>query len=585
MQNFFTNILNAVFPAHWRFVCILFMGLAPVGLSAQHPRGQAFESSGNEDGGLAADVARPYGQYQYMPQKGLYRDVTFGDVAEDFRQLVGGVYGSIDNLNRYTSWSMFSTLGDFTYLTKAGVGGFALPGIGVSWGSPYDHGSGDFRMYAGPLLLDNFYAGFGAIYSDINGSFPGIQNLPPDDRWAYIVWLSFRATLILGDSLALSLQPYIYWLPNEGRVGWALPGPMGGMMLPNFATSALLQVAWTKDIGNWKFVVYDQFTPFIYPYNIWDVFVNATVSWGDLSPIDRVGRYGVGYGSGNVSSYDPTARFRTRNDGWDGLAGYYNIAGARASAQLGLSTQSLLYFDRVDVWDRDFKSIYAGITGGAYIRSGAPTFLAYAGYNFASAEPYDSFLHWSVAGVRKQLTSYLAGYVEAGYYWTTGNNAGYEGWTALIGIQQRLGYRTYQMAEIGRRVYKPIAAIPGLEDYAEYRVTHQLGARTNLLGFAGVSERHSDALVEGDQVIKYAGLMTTTKITSRINNFASAGWERIEIESNSLIMDRWTYRLGLMYAVTQTVQSQCFYQYEDVHTNLTTNYSEHYLYLGISKRF
>lgn len=519
-----------------------------------------------------------------MPQKGLYRDVTFGDVVEDFNQFLSGVYGSVNNINRYTRWTAFSSLGDFSYMAQGGIAGFALPGIGLAWGSPYSNPSGHFRMYAGPVLLDNFYAGYGAIYTDIYGQFPGIELLPPDDRWAHIVWLSFRATVVLGDSLALSLQPYLYWLPNEGRVGWSIPGPMGGMMLPNFAGSALFQAAWTKQWENYRFVLYDQFTPFIHPYNVWDIFLNGTIAWGDMSPIERVGRYGVGYGSGDFANYDPQARFRLRNEEWDGLGGFYNVAGARAFGRHGHATQSMLYFDRVDVWDRDFRSIYAGITGGAYVRTGDPTFTSYAGYNFASAEPYNNWIHWVAVGARKQLTSYLAAYGEAGYYWMTGA-ARYEGWTALVGIQQRLGYRTYHSLEVGRRVYKPLASAPGLEDYMEYRLTHQLGMRTNILGFAGISERRINMNMENDQVIKYAGVMMTTKITQRINNFASAGWERIENESNAMIIDRWTYRLGLMYAISESVQSQCFYQYEDVHTNLTTNYSEHYLYLGISKRF
>lgn len=537
---------------------------------------------------LSQDVTRPYaqssyGEYEYLPQKGLYKDVTLGDVAEDFNHAFRKAGATVANINNYSGWTSFGGVGDFSYGVRAGVSGFGLPGVGVGWGVPYSESPGYLKMQLGPLLLDNFYAGYGAIYTDINGPMPGREMLAPDDRWAQIVWLSFRATLILGDSIAVSLQPYLYWLPNQGKVGWGVPGPFTGLFVPQLGSVSLLQVAWAKEVGNWKFTVYDQFSPLLYAYNIWDVFLNANVTWGDLSPIERVGRYGVGYGAGDVTNYNPQSRFGLQDGSWDGLGGYYNIVGARAYGTHGYKTQSLFYLDRMDVWDRNFRSTYAGLTGGAYIRSGDQYFSTYAGYNFATAEPFDSFLHWAVVGVKKQLTPSFMTYAQAGYYWWTGTE-GDQGWLGLVGIQQRLGARTSHGFEVGRRVYRPVASEPGIENFMEYRLMHQLTGRTSIMGFAGMSERHIQARQENDYVVKYAGTMLSTRITQRLGGFASAGWEKVEVESNvPLVIDRWTYRLGLMYTVTQDIQSHCFYQYEDLHGSI--NYSEHYLYLGVSKRF
>ncbi len=524
-----------------------------------------------------------YGEYQYLPQQGLYKDVTMGERVEDFNRAFHNAGSALDRLNHYTGWTMYGGTGDWTYTARAGIGGFALPGFGLGWGSSYTHSQGYFKIAAGPLLLDNFYAGLGAIYTDINGPMPGRELLPPDDRWSMMVWLSFRASLVLSDSIAVSIQPFLYWLPLKGEVGWGIPGPYAGMFLPQLGTVSLLQIAWAKEVGNWRLTAYDQFSPMLAPYNIWDVFLNANIAWGDLSPIERVGRYGFGYGASDVTNYDPQARFGLRNDDWDGVGGYYNLAGFRAYGKHGYQTQSLFYFDRVDFWDKNFNDTYSAILGGAYLRTGDQYFSTYAGYNFASAEPFNNFLHWAVVGAQKQLTPALRAYVQGGYFWQTGED-GDQGWLGLVGLQQRLGLRTSHGVEVGRRVYRPLASAPGIEDYIEYRLLHQIGSRASLSAFAGMSERTVKANMESDYVVKYAGTMLSTQISQRISSFATAGWERVEIESGDLLMiDRWTYRLGLMYTVTQDIQSHCFYQYEDLHGSI--NYSEHYLYLGVSKRF
>jgi len=76
----------------------------------------------------------------------------------------------------------------------------------------------------------------------------------------------------------------------------------------------------------------------------------------------------------------------------------------------------------------------------------------------------------------------------------------------------------------------------------------------------------------------------STNISTRIGSFASAGWENITLPNNGIEWSQWTYRAGLTYAMSSTVNSQLFYQYLDFHGN-TYSYTEHYLYLGVSKSF
>lgn len=561
---------------------LLVLSLGVISVSAQTNHPERREDVRNH--ALHGDIVRPYGEYQYLPQKGIYRGTTMGDVVEDFGEAMHGIGSSVDMLNHNAGWRATGSSDGFSWNFQTGLAGIGLPSFGAVWSGAYGpRNDGYLQARAGPLMLDNFYAGVGAIYTDINGNFPGRDSLPPDDRWAYIVWLSFRASLALTDSISLSLQPYMYWLPAKGEVGWGIPGPFAGLLAPQLGAVSFFEISWTKQYGLWKLAAYDRFSPFLAAYNVWDVLMNVNVRWGDMSPIDRVGRYGVGYGSGDLTNYNPGMRFGINNAGWDGLIGFYNIAGVRAYGEHGYHTHSVFYFDRFDVWDKKFRDIFSGISGGAYIQSGDPLFTQYAGYNFASSEPYNLFINSAVVGATSRLGESLSVYGEVGYYWLTGPGDHDQGWLALAGFNQRLGYRSSHGLEAGRRIYKPATSASGVEDYVQYYLNHQLSLRTTFSAFAGISERHAVTNIENDYILKYAGAFLHSRITPRTGAFAQAGWEEVEIEAGNIIFDRWTYRLGLMYSITQDIQSHALYQYEDVHGSL--NYSEHYLYLGISKRF
>jgi hypothetical protein len=65
--------------------------------------------------------------------------------------------------------------------------------------------------------------------------------------------------------------------------------------------------------------------------------------------------------------------------------------------------------------------------------------------------------------------------------------------------------------------------------------------------------------------------------------FAGVGHEDVEIEQDGQSFERLTYRGGLNYAVTQDIQSNLLYQYDVL--SGTIRFTEHYLYLGVTKRF
>ena len=561
---------------------------------------QMAQRSSENPAALGQDVTRPfqgrgpvhYGHYEYVPQRHMYGDYALESVYENFQSVVSGIWEKSYVLDRLASFSTRGTLGNFTLSGSLGLNGLNLPSGGVLWGDTYNtQEDGYLRLAMGPLVLDQFYAGYGALYSDIYGNSPWGELLDPDDRWAHIVWLSFRATMFIGDSFAFSLQPMIYWLPETGEVGWGLPGPLVGIMAPQLASGALLRLAYARDIGNWQITLYDQFSPFIQPYTFWDVATNANLGFfGDLTPVDRVGRHQLGYGGAQTSGYDPTAHFRIgASDRLDGLLGYYNMVGARASGTHGYSLRSLIYLDRFDLWDRNFNRSMGQTIGGAYLRNQLGNITTYAGYNFAHLDTFDTWVHSAVAGFTTQISPYLIFYGEAGHSWITGGNVKIDGqYTGLVGFQNRLGPGTMQSLEAGRRVNAwMFNAAPRIEDYLEYRFTHQLGARGALSVLAGVSERRTVVLAEDDQEIQYAGAFLNFQVTQRLNSFANVGWERGEfkfLNVNNQDYSRWLYRLGLMHMLTQDTQVHCSYQYDDV-TGNPFNYSEHLVYFGITRRF
>jgi hypothetical protein len=509
--------------------------------------------------------------------------VTLADRVDDLKDGVRNAGSFLNNINLVTGWSQSNPDGWSTSLL-GGVGPIRLPVIGASWGSPYNPSFGTLQMRAGPMMIDNIYVGYGAIYDDIHGSFPGKEQISKD-KWGQIVTLTFRASFAIGDSIGLSIQPYLYYLPDKGQVGWGLPGPMAGFMGYQPNAMALAQISWNKQIGNWNFTAYDVFSPRIYQYNIWDVFLSSQSAFGNLSPLERVGRYSLGYGAGDLTNYNPQFGAGLRPSSWNGMAGYYNILGLRAVGTLGPSTKSLFYLYRSDFWDKKFQTIASGLTGGAYIQTGNVNTTAYVGYNFASFDSFSTLLNWAVAGVRQQLGPAMTVYAQGGGNWYSGDNKGPSGALVTLGVQQRLGQQTAHYLEVGRRVYTPVTGPYGIENYVDYRINHMIGYRTNLSAYVGTSERHI-ATVGNSLTVKYAGAIFNTLLTMRLSAFASSGWAKTSSGSSAYIYDAWTHRFGLRYNLTQNIQSQAFYQYQEVHSNSSSyNYSEHFIYIGVTKRF
>lgn len=540
------------------------------------------EGRGHDAGVLLADdVTKPFGIYHYQAQEGIYQNVTAGEVAEDFLSAVLSVGSVVRNLNSYAGWA--NSNGDLRWSIGAGAGSGVPIGIAAGLYGEYYQGQQSNRLdfALGPISIDNIWAGYGLIYNDVNGP-TRIESYAEDDKIGDIVWLSARTSLVFGN-FAFSAQPFIYWLPQTGEVGWGMPGPFAAMFGgAALGAQGMAQVVWAKEFGRWRLTAYDMFTPQLPIYNIGQAAGNwgNGVRFGDLTPIDRIGRYGLGVGAGDtVQNFNPSLYSQTGRNRYRTL--YLNSAGINAYCDHTSTLQSMYYLNRLDMWGGASGDRRTIINGGAAIKASDGSNQAFTGYEFQSGNPFDQFFHTAYAGAGKQLGPDLYAYGLGRYIWITGSPGTYQTYGGAIGIRHQLDVNTMQALEAGRGVFNPGNQRLGIEDYILYYIGHQLGPRSRLIGFAGMSNRRQDFVTENDTVVKYCGLRNEWR-ADRTTLFAQAVYQDIEIEPAR----QWTSRIysaGASYLMSETVTSQCFYQYED--TRGTQEFTEHSLFIGIAKQF
>lgn len=537
-------------------------------------------NSGAVSGTLADDVTQPFGIYHYEKQEGIYKNATAGELAQDFVSSVVSVGSLVRNINSYAGWG--SSAGGFRWNVAGGAGGAAPIGYGLGLYGEYQQNQDINRLAfaLGPLTIDGIYAGYGLIYNDVNGA-SRRESYAEDDQIGDILWLSARTSLVLGN-FALSVQPFVYWLPQTGEVGWGMPGPFAGMLMgAGLGAQSLAQAVWAKETGRWRLAAYDLFSPQVANYNIGQIAGGAQYFLGDLTPIDRVGRYSLGYGAGNLQNYDPTlASIPGENRTW--RPQFFNVAGLAAYCDHSPVVQSTYYFNRIDMWDDGFQHARAIINGGAAIRASDGPNQIYSGYEFQSGNPYDQFFHTAYAGMAKQMGPNIYTYAVGRYIWITGLTNTYQTYGGAVGLRQQLGVESFHAIEAGRGVFNPGNQALGIEDYIQYRIGHQLGPRSSLQGYAGISNRRQDFVTEQDSVVRFCGAQFQWFITDRATLFASALYQDIEVEP----IQRWNSRIyttGITHLISKTTTGNCFYQYED--TRGTLDFTEHSLFIGISKEF
>jgi hypothetical protein len=557
-------------------------------LLAGHAFGQA----------LSSDDSLSQGQ-QYNYTGGRYQGVTSDVVLNGVLEVPSALSSTVSQAGAFlTQISSFGAWTDLAqpqgYAGVSGAVGLGLPNLFLNESVilPGQKQDPYFAYRMGPFYVDQVYGGIGAIYSDVQGSPPGINGLGlNDDNWAGITWLSARFTAYITDRFALTLNPWIYWLPLKGEVGWAAGGGFFGLnswMAPQSAAT----IGFHVPVGRWDFSFYDQFQAFFLQDSILseNFFVNAQ-AW-DMSPVDPAGRFQ--FGGLGPSYVDMTGDTRLSSNGQlfrsDRLFfrnnGHFNV-----TTTIGESTSFSTYYNRYDFWNDDFEHQGQWDTVGALVARTTGNVRPFVNYEATSWDGWESSFQWLLTGAAFRVNPQVLGYAKAGYLWS--NNAGQsneqDSVLGVFGMRHQLGPYTMHSFEAGRSVTDPEFNSRTRSDYLSYIISHQLGHRLSASLFATYSDRLFLGGVNNgrDQKSSAVGALVSCVLDERSTLSLFSSFERLQMDDIGRGWDLWTYRANYFRRVGETVSLHMMYQYQHAGSgaNPIDNFSEHLIYTGVMKKF
>lgn len=426
------------------------------------------------------------------------------------------------------------------------------------------------HINSGPFLFDQFHLGAGAYWVDENGSVP---NSNGDDGWGGLIWASMRMSVLLSDDFIISLRPSVYWSFENNKVGWMF-NPLSAGLRPN----VLGELSYDFNIQNWHLKLYDQLGV-AWVAGRFATF--PTMETSSQSIIDQVGRYGFSM-NGEINDWDINDRFSMSN--WEDYVRYYNWGGITADTMLSDTIKLQALFNKIDIWDYDFNGLRSRIHGGVWLSAKGPNFEPYIGYQMTSNEPYNNILHQFNGGANFTVRHNLRGFVNVGYMWRAGSNIdSNDTWLAIAGLDWQMTGLTRHYLWGGRRVINTAFLPLALDDFIEYRLTQQIGFRSEVSIITGTSQRKQleTSRGGGDSHINYAGLTLSSQVSELMNISAVAGYENIDRGRQDI--QRWIYRLNADTMLSPTVGLQAFYQYSE--TSGTIDFTEHALFMSMTKRF
>ncbi len=426
------------------------------------------------------------------------------------------------------------------------------------------------HINAGPFLFDQFLVGGATYWVDENGSVP---NSNGDDGWGGMIWASMRMSVLLSDDFIISLRPSVYWSFENNKVGWMF-NPLSAGLRPN----VLGELSYDFNIGNWHFQLYDQLGV-AWVAGRFATF--PTMETSSQSIIDQIGRYGFSM-NGEINEWDINDRFSMSN--WEDYVRYYNWGGITADTMVTDTIRFQALFNKIDIWDYDFNGLRSRIHAGAWLSVKGPNFEPYIGYQMTSSEPYNILLHQFHGGANFNLRHNLRGFVNVGYMWRAGSNIdSKDTWLGIAGFDWEMTDYTRHYVWGGRRVINTAFLPLALDDFVEYRLTQQIGFKTSLGLIVGTSQRKQLEVSRGggDSHVNYSGLTLQSQISELMYISAVAGYENIDRGRQDI--QRWTYRLNADAMLSPTVGLQAFYQYSE--TTGTINFTEHALFMSMTKRF
>lgn len=447
-----------------------------------------------------------------------------------------------------------------------------------------------YRM--GPFYVDQVYGGAGVLYNDVQGTPPGVNPVSTsDDSWSSIVWLNTRFTTYITDRFALSVNPWVYYLPLKGDVGWAAGQGLFGLtdqITPQSSAKMGLHIP----VGRWDFSFFDQFQAFYIQDSILgeNFFISADAY--DLTPVDPAGRFH--FGGFGPSSVDMTGDTRLTSNGQlfrsDRLF-FRNNGFFQAFTKLGEGTSFSATYGRFDFWDDDMDHLGSWDTASVMLARTMGNFRPFVAYQGTTQDQWNSSDHWILTGAAFRVNPQLIGYGNLGYLWASSAEQprDQDSWLGMFGLRQQIGPYTSHSLEAGRSVTDPEFNARTRSDYVSYMLSQVFGPRLNASLFFTYADRMylGSQRVGRDHKVTAVGAVATSILSTKSSVSVYTAFEKMQMDEFNRAWDLWTYRMSYFRHLGHSANLHLMYQYQHASSdaNPIDNYSEHLIYAGVMKQF
>lgn len=540
------------------------------------------------------------GDYNYT-QSGYYRSATDPAVNAVFDTLGAAasvVHDTQSTLNQAGSFALWRSENSGNGVAAASGGiGLQLQGPFQTQAllGPQSARSQWFAYKLGPFYIDNLFANIGVMYSDYQGNSPygGFNGVPGGDNWAMVVGLSARVSFNISNRFAFTASPYVYWLPLQNEVGWAVGFPGYALFGGQVAPQALLEMAYRIPIeGGLELAFTDRFSAVYLQSNLLNESLLYQLNFMDTTPIDLAGRYQFGTGSVPFDSTgDPNFSLNSRPFGSDRLL-YQNQLGAFLRGHHGENIYSNTYFNRYDWWDKNLDHVNAWNVFGAVLMKQGAFLSPYVMYEANIQESTHLEYHQALAGVNARLNTNTIAYAQGGWLWSHSGVAGAtqssDTWIAQAGLRQRLGPYTVHGLDAGRMPFQGgFGGARFVSDFVRYYVSQQIGARITSNFYIEKADLKSLSQTNGDREFLTAGVMTMLSLSDRSRLGLFVTYDNIDLPQVNRGWQMWTYRAIYMNQFSDSVQGQIAYHYQQAGAGRTAldHFQEHFLFVGATKRF
>lgn len=489
----------------------------------------------------------------------------------------------------------FSHVDEDSFSIGASAGIKPIWGLGVRQGLFGAVGPTQYKF--GPFLIDSLSVGAGLMYSEYDGPLPRSTRFSrvaaAGDEWASILWTNFRISAYVTNRFALTLRPFIYYLPFENKIGYS--GLTAGVFgfRSGINPNSSLQAAYRTRIGSlWEFSLYESFRAIMTQRALLNESLMYYAGSRDLSEYDTAGRYGFGAMAPPIDNSIRRTDFRFNDKLFDNnRIMYSNSAVARMTGTLGQDMTANFMYRRMDQWGEGLDHLGGWNSIRATLVQTRPLIQKYLSYNASTRDGSNLWLQWLSAGSIANIGPHFKAFVSGGHYWTTGgdkNFANRNSWIGRFGIEHWMGPNLWQSVSFGRLVSDPEYGGQYLADFARYQITANLSPRVMArLYMQQAKGERVDSLTASDYSSEAYGAMLTMIVSPKDTvNFLSTHeiYDRLSGRSG---WSTWTQRLSYLHYFREDMNAHMYYQYQQGENFSRGNqdFSEHLIYLGMIKRF